>query len=222
MNCACMSVGNPGYGAVTHVDARSGRSRVRGSDRPSSRRSRRHSRSFSSTASSVLGAALRDRTSPPVSRPRGEERPGLDAVRHDRVRRAVQPLDALDHDAVGAGARDPRAHRDRGNGEVDDLGLARGVLEHGRAVGEHRRHHEVLGARHGDESNTNRAPLQPARARVDVAVLEIDLGAHRLQALDVLVHGPQADRAAAGQRHARLAAARDAAGPAPGSTRASS
>jgi hypothetical protein len=40
-------------------------------------------------------------------------------------------------------------------------------------------------------------------------VLEVDLGAHRLQPLDVLVDRPQPDRAAAGQRHARLAAARD-------------
>ena len=58
-------------------------------------------------------------------------------------------------------------------------------------------------------SNTNARAVQARRARVDVAVLEVDLGAHRLQALDVLVDRPQADRAAAGQRHARLAAARE-------------
>ena len=33
---------------------------------------------------------------------------------------------------------DPRAHRDQAVGEVDDLGLARGVVEHGLALGEAR------------------------------------------------------------------------------------
>jgi hypothetical protein len=36
---------------------------------------------------------------------------------------------------------------------------------------------------------------------MDVALLDVDLGAHRLQALDVLVDRPRADGAAAGQRH---------------------
>ena len=58
-------------------------------------------------------------------------------------------------------------------------------------------------------SKTILRALQPRGPRGDVAVLEVDLGAHRLQALDVLVDRAQADRAAAGQRHARLAAARD-------------
>ena len=44
---------------------------------------------------------------------------------------------------------------------------------------------------------------------MDVALLDRDLGAHRLQALDVLIDRPRPDGAAAGQRHARLAAARD-------------
>ncbi len=45
----------------------------------------------------------------------------------------------------------------------------------------------------------------PGQARVHVAVLDNDLGAHGLQALDVLVHGARTDGAAAGQRHAGLA-----------------
>ena len=57
-------------------------------------------------------------------------------------------------------------------------------------------------------SNTMVAPRRRP-VRVDVAVLEVDGRAHRLEALDVLVDRPQSDRAAAGQRHARLAAARE-------------
>ena len=52
-------------------------------------------------------------------------------------------------------------------------------------------------------------PLQPFGQLGDhVAVLDHDLGAHRLQALDVLVDRARADRAAAGQRDRGLAEAR--------------
>jgi hypothetical protein len=46
-----------------------------------------------------------------------------------------------------------------------------------------------------------------AGRRVHVAVLDVDLGAHRLEALHVLVHGARTDRATPGQRHARAPAA---------------
>jgi hypothetical protein len=57
-----------------------------------------------------------------------------------------------------------------------------------------------------------RAPFSRPRragARDDVAVLDMDRGAHRLQTLDVLVDRTRADRAAAGQRHPRFAEARE-------------
>jgi hypothetical protein len=56
-----------------------------------------------------------------------------------------------------------------------------------------------------------RAPFRrvPCRQLGDhVAVLDHDLGAHGLHALDVLVHRARADGAAAGQRHRGLAKAR--------------
>ena len=58
-------------------------------------------------------------------------------------------------------------------------------------------------------SNTMVRARAAASPRIDVAVLEVDRRAHRLEALDVLVDRPQADRAAAGQRNARLAGARE-------------
>jgi hypothetical protein len=54
-----------------------------------------------------------------------------------------------------------------------------------------------------------RAALQPAGPRHHVAVLDGDLGAQLGQALEMLVDRPHADRAAAGQRHARGAVAGD-------------
>ena len=58
-------------------------------------------------------------------------------------------------------------------------------------------------------SITMRAPSQPLGDRVHVAMLDLDLRAHCLQALDVLVHRPRADAAAAGQRHLGATAARE-------------
>src|SRR5438105_903184 len=66
----------------------------------------------------------------------GEKRPGLDAVGHDRMMRAVQGLDPFDDDAVTAGARDPGAHRLQTFGEIDDFRLACRVAEGRRARGE--------------------------------------------------------------------------------------
>ena len=77
--------------------------------------------------------------------------------------RAVQSLHALDHDAVGAGAVDLRAHGDEEIREVDDLGLARGVLEHGLAVGQRRGHHQVLGAGDGHGVEHQARALQARR-----------------------------------------------------------
>ena len=58
-------------------------------------------------------------------------------------------------------------------------------------------------------SKTTRAPFRRLALRLDVAVLLRDLRAQLLQALQVQIDGPRSDGAAAGQRHARLAHARD-------------
>ena len=57
-------------------------------------------------------------------------------------------------------------------------------------------------------SSTRRAPLQPLGACADVAAFDVDVRAHGLQAGDVDIHRPRADRAAAGQRHVGAAEAR--------------
>jgi hypothetical protein len=133
---------------------------------------------------------------------------GLDPVRQNVVARAAQALDTLDHDLVGPGAADLRAHRDQEVGEIDDLRLARRVLDDRLAFGERRGHQQVLGAGDGDGLEHQARADQAVRARTDVAVLDLDVRAHRLQSRDVDVHGPRADRAAAGQRHVGAAEAR--------------
>ncbi len=83
-------------------------------------------------------------------RRRNEERSGLDAVGDDGVVGAVQPGHAVDADGRGPGALDSRAHGVQQGGQIADLRLARRVGDHRLPVGEHGRHHYVLGAGHGD------------------------------------------------------------------------
>ena len=55
-------------------------------------------------------------------------------------------------------------------------------------------------------SSTTRAPCERVAARVHEAVLDLDVGAHRLEAAQVHVDLAAADVVAAGQRDPRLAA----------------
>ncbi len=138
---------------------------------------------------------------------RAQERAGLDAIRQHPVAGAAQRAHAVDDDAVGAGAGDLRAHAVEEVGEIDHLGLARGVLEHRRALGQRRGHHQVLGAGHGDQVHHQLGTLEAFGTRLDVAVFDRDVGAHLLQAVDVQVDRARADGTAAGQRHLGLAEA---------------
>ncbi len=123
--------------------------------------------------------------------------------------RARQPRYSLDHQLVAADPLDPRAHRHETGCQVADLGLARGVGEHGPAVGQGRRHQQVLGGTHRDEREHDRSPAQPpTHLRVDVPAIKSNLGPHLLQGLEVQIDRPGADRAAARERDPRLAHAR--------------
>jgi hypothetical protein len=121
----------------------------------------------------------------------------------------MKSLDAVDDDLVRARAANTRTERVEEIGEIDDLGLARGILEHCLALGEHRGHHQILGARHGDGIEHEPSTPQAFGACADVAVFDRHLGAHGLQARDVDVDGTRADRAAAGQRNIGLPESRN-------------
>ena len=121
---------------------------------------------------------------------------------------AVQAGNALDADLRGAGTLDLGAHRVQALGKVDDLGLAGGVDDDRLALGQGRRHHQVLGGADGGLGKADLGPLQPARRPgPDVAARHLDHGAEPLEAGQVQVDRPGADGAAAGQRHLRLALA---------------
>ncbi len=69
--------------------------------------------------------------------------------------------------------------RDQRPGEILDLRLAGGVLQHRRPLGEHRGHQHVLGAGDGDLVEAHRRAPEPRGAGLDVAVLDVDVRPQR-------------------------------------------
>ena len=134
---------------------------------------------------------------------------------------AVQAFDAVHDDAAAAGAFDLRAHRDRGSRPgrrppaPSPRSRARVVPSASVAAISTFSVPVTL-----TMSNTKRAPFRRFATRLDEAVLDADLGAQRLQALDVLVDRTRTDRATAGQRDFGLAVLAPAAARAPAPTRA--
>ena len=147
---------------------------------------------------------------------RTQERAGLDAIRHDFMRYAVQTLYPVNHQTVCADAADFRAHFHQHIGQVGDFWLACGVFQHGLSVCQRCRHQQVFCAGHGnhvggDACTTFQAPTRTVFAGrfaffienrclcMDVAVFNIDASAHRLQPFDVLIDRTRANRAATRQ-----------------------
>ena len=161
----------------------------------------------------VVGHEPRHRHVAPGDGARDDQGARLDAIGDHPVLGAGQLGDALDLQARGPGAVHPGPHGVQQRGEVGDLGLARGVLDDGGALGERRGHHEVLGPRHGDDVRGDARGLEPAGPGHHVSVLDGHLGPELGQPLQVLVDGPDADGAPAGQGHARPSRAGPPAGP---------
>ena len=125
---------------------------------------------------------------------------GLDLVRNDRIRDALQMLDAADLDDVGAGAADVRAHRVQEVREVDDVRLARRVLDDRQPLRLHGRQNDVHRRADRDHVEVNVRAAQLLCGDLDHAVVERICAAQRIEALDVLVNRPNAEITPAGQR----------------------
>ncbi len=149
-NCACMSVGNAGYGAVRMSTAR-GRAPFMSSSSQSFPwlSVAPASSSLINTDSSVSGRVSFKPHASAGRRRRDQIGSGLDTIGHHAMMAAVQLVDAFDHDRRGALPFDSCAHRDQAFREIDDLGFTRGVFEDRRAARERRRHHQILGAADG-------------------------------------------------------------------------
>ena len=134
----------------------------------------------------------------------------LDPVGHHPVGRAVQLADPVDRQFGRADPFDLRAHRGEQIAQIDDLGLARGVDQPAGALAQHRRHQCILGRADRHDGEVEFAAGQPAvgRAGFHIALRQFDMRAEGFEHLEMQVDRAVADRAATGQRHGRLAGAR--------------
>ena len=167
------------------------------------------SSSLASTASSVSARAPRARTLPPVIAAATRKVPVSMRSGSTSYSRAVQALDALDdHGRVPAPSIcAPMAIRQLARSTTSGSCAAFSITV--VPCGQRGGHQDVLGAGDGDHVHHDARALEPLGARLDVAVLDRNVGAQRLQAADMLVHRARTDRAATGQRHLGLAEARD-------------
>jgi len=118
--------------------------------------------------------------------------------------RPIQAVDTLDRDGRCPLAFDLRAHATQAMGQINDLGFAGGVFQHRGALCECRRHQRVFSRPNRHDREIHHRPLEAALGLgMDIAVAQFQIGAHRLQRLEVQIDGPRADGATAGQRHNR-------------------
>ena len=127
------------------------------------------------TSMSVVGAGAGQRDLPAGDADRGQERRRFDAVGDHRVLNRVEVLDALDRDGRAAGPGHLGTHPVQEGGEVRDLGLPRGVLDHGRALREDAGHERVLRcAPTLGNSSMICVPRRWSALGLDVAVRELE------------------------------------------------
>jgi len=135
--------------------------------------------------------------------------PRLDAVGKDGMLGAVESLSPLDPQGPAADPLDPGAHLHQAVGDIDDLGLARGVLDQRLAAGKHGGHQGIMGRANRDLGKRNAVAGQaPGGFGDHVAAFELDFGSERLERGEMQIDGARADGATARQRDLRPAAAR--------------
>ena len=120
---------------------------------------------------------------------RGQVRGGLDPIGNHGVLHRVEGPDALDGDRRGARTPDLGPHPVEQRGQVGQLGLPGGVVDDGRALGQHRGHEGVLGGPDAGELEQDPGPGELRGPGRHVAVLHPHLGPQGLQGLQVHVDG---------------------------------
>ena len=124
----------------------------------------------------------------------------LDLVGNDSVAAAMELLDAVHLDGIGARAADIRAHGIEEVCKVNYMRLARGVLDDGTPLSEGRRKDYIHRRADGDlvEIYSRAVELTVSRGGIHKAVADVNIRAQSGHALDMLVYRTDAEVAAAG------------------------
>ena len=126
--------------------------------------------------------------------------PRLYLVGNDGIAAAVELFHAVDLYCIRSRAADVRAHGVEEVCKVNDMRLARRVLDNGAPLGKHRRQNYVHCRADRDLVKIDPCAAQSPSpgVRVDKAVSYVHVRAERSHALDMLVNGTNAEIAAAG------------------------
>ena len=124
----------------------------------------------------------------------------LDLVWDYGVAAAMELLDAVHLDGIGARAADIRAHGIEEVCKVNYMRLARGVLDDGTPLSEGRRKDYIHRRADGDlvEIYSRAVELTVSRGGIHKAVADVNIRAQSGHALDMLVYRTDAEVAAAG------------------------
>ena len=120
-------------------------------------------------------------------------------LRRDAPRAAAELRDALDAEDVRLDPLDLRAERDEEAAEILDVRLAGRIPDHRLALGEHRRHDDVLRRHHARLVEEDGLAAKPGRGHL-VAPVDRDLCAELREAVNVRIEAPAPDHVAAGRR----------------------
>ena len=93
-----------------------------------------------------------------------------------------------------------RSERDEEPAEILDVGLARGMADHGLALGKRRRHDRVLGAHDRGLVEVDALATETARLHL-VRAVQLDVDAELLKRMDVRIQPPAPDHVAARRWH---------------------
>ena len=135
----------------------------------------------------------------------------FDAVGNNGMCRGAEAVDTLDGDCGGAITLNLRAHAAQAIGEIDNFGLAGGVVDDGGAFGQCCGHHDVLGGPHRGEGEVDHGTLEAATRGlgIEIAIAQVDARAHFLKSVGVDVHRTCADGTPAWQGHFGIAFTRE-------------
>ena len=158
----------------------------------------------------MLGYHAFDRDAFAANRARHQKRARFDPVRNDVVLGAVQFRHAFDDQAPRAGAFDFRAHLVQKICQIDNFRFLRRAFDHGRAFGQHRRHHHIVGAENGRAefaAQIDHGAGQLRRKDFYVAAFHAHGRAERFKTFQMQIDRPIADDATARHRDGRFFAA---------------
>ena len=213
MNWACMSVGKPGYSVVRKLCALQAALRTaRGCRRRTAVTLGARFAQLVDHGVQVVGAAVAQHDVAAGGGHRAQEGAGLDAVGHHRC---VQPCSCstpwmrmrlVPWPSIFAPIAISISARSAISGSCAAFSSTVSPSASAAAISRFSVPVTVTMSVRDARALQARAALRQLGDHV--AVLDLDLGAHRLQALDVLVDRARADGAAAGQRHRGLAEAR--------------